>query len=80
MDTQILNWNDMYFVGEYGNSQEFHDLAKQNGAVITIPGSVSSAWFKTKEEANYFLINVLGQRAINAGVISSSSYNPIFHS
>ena len=80
MDIETPKWDNMWFVCEYGNHQEFHDLAKQNGAIITIPGSASTAWFKTKNEADYFLTEVWAHLAVNAGVISGSSYNLIFHS
>ena len=50
----MSEWSDRWFVWEYGNREEFHSLARQNGAIVTYPGSGSTAWFETQAEAESF--------------------------
>ena len=47
----MSEWNQRWFVCVYGNKPEFHSLAQANSAVITIPGSASTAWFETEQAA-----------------------------
>lgn len=50
----MSEWNQRWFVCVYGNKPEFHGLAQANSAIITMPGSASTAWFETEQAATDF--------------------------
>lgn len=78
-------FNSEWFVCVYGNNPQFHVTAKEAGAILTIPGSASSAWFENKEAAESFcslyaeLSGAKGGSLLGPSVIHADSFNLIYH-